>query len=170
MLKMNGISKKEIKMIAELEFKKKYFFTREDIKPYFQNKTQMRDTIYNLHKKGRIVTLNRNKYYLIPIKAKSGSWAEHPYVLADEMFDGNGYFIGGWDAANYWRLTDQIPMKISVWTTKRQGTIKVLNTTFIFRRATKKKMSSAVLETIDQHSFRILNKKASKKWLSKRDW
>lgn len=167
---MNGISKKEMKMVAELEFQKKYFFTREDIKPYFKNRTQMRDTIYNLHKKGRIVTLNRNKYYLIPIKAKSGRWAEHPYVLADEMFDGEGYFIGGWDAANYWRLTDQIPMKISVWTIKRQGTIKVLNTTFIFRRATKKKMSSAVIKTIDQHPFRILNKKASKKWLSKRDW
>ena len=38
---MKGISKKEIEIVADLEFRKRYYFTRDDVKHHFQNKKQM---------------------------------------------------------------------------------------------------------------------------------
>ena len=165
---IKGLSKREIEIIANLEFDKKYFFTSKDIDKFSKNKAQRYNIIKNLLKKKRIVKLNRKKYYLIPIKAKSGSWAEYPFIIADEMCNGKDYFIGGWAAANYWRLTDQIPMWTEVYTTKRQGKIKVLNTAIIFRRTTKERLDKAVTKYIEGHPFNILKWQESKKWIKSR--
>lgn len=118
---MQGLSKKEMEIVANLEFEQKYFFTSKDIDTYTQNKTQRYNIIKNLLQKKRIIKLNRYKYYLIPIKARKGTWSVHPFIIIDEMMDGKKYFIGCWAAANYWQLTDQIPMKYEVYTNRRQG-------------------------------------------------
>lgn len=165
---IKGLSDKEMEIIANLEFSKKYFFTRDDIKSHFKTYNQIRHTIHKLIQKGRIIQLNRNKYYLVPIKAKSGKWAESSFVLIDEIMNSENYFIGGWAAANYWKLTDQIPMKMEVYSTKRQGKDKILSTSIIFRRTTKNKISRAITQTIDQHEFKIMNKKEMKKWMKLR--
>ena len=166
---MEGLSKKETEIIAELEFKEHYYFTREDIKHHFQKDSQMRHTLHKLLKKERIVSLNKNKYYLITIKARKGKWADDSFIIADEVCNGKDYFIGGWAAANYYRLTDQIPMKIEVYTTKRQGTKKIINTTFIFRRTTKEKTARAITKHIMRHPFKIINKKEAEQWLRGRN-
>jgi len=157
-----------MEIISNLEFEKRYFFTRQDIKKFFKTYNQMRHTIHKLLQKSRIIRLNREKYYLIPVKAKTGKWAEASFSLIDEIMEGKDYFIGGWAAANYWKLTDQVPMKIEAYTTKRQGIRKFLATTVIFRRTTKKRLSHAVTEKAGEHTFRILNKEESKKWLKLR--
>src|SRR3989338_164732 len=102
---MKGLSKKEVEIVSWLEFNKKYFFATAYIARFSRDKTQRYNIIKNLLKKRRIAKLNREKYYLVPIKAKSGSWSEHPFIIADESCDGAGYFIGGWSAAKYWKLT-----------------------------------------------------------------
>ena len=86
------------------------------------------------------------------------------------MFNGENYFVGGWSAANYWRLTDQIPFWIEVFTTKRQGKKVILNTKFIFRRTTLKKIKKAIVREIDKHTFLIMNKKEMKKWMKSREF
>ncbi|MBI4175888.1 MAG: hypothetical protein HY518_01680, partial [Candidatus Aenigmarchaeota archaeon] len=73
---MKGLSKTEIAAIADLEFRQKYYFTKEDITSHFRNKRQIINTIYALKKKGRIVPLNKNKYFLVPIKARAGRWTD----------------------------------------------------------------------------------------------
>lgn len=168
MKKIKQMSQKQMEIIAWLEFYKKYFFTIEDIKHFFRNKTQRYNTVKRLLQKGRIVKLNKEKYYLIPIKAKSGSWAEDPFVLADEIFNGKDYFIGGWSAANYWKLTEQIPVWIEAFSTKRQGKRIVLNTRFIFRRTSQEKIKRAVKMAVKEHTFLIMNKKEMKKWMKSR--
>jgi predicted transcriptional regulator of viral defense system len=166
---MEGLSKKQIEVISELEFMRKYYFTRNDIKQYFRSNKQMTDFIYNLRRKGRIASLSKSKYYLIPIKARKGLWAEDSFIIADEMFNGQSYFIGGWAAAQYWHLTDQVPMKIEVYTTKRQGRKKILTTTFIFRRTTSKRTErDAVTQKMGEHRFRILSREKAKKWMRSR--
>jgi predicted transcriptional regulator of viral defense system len=162
---MEGLSKKEISIISELEFGKKYYFTRDDIKHHFEDRIQINHTIHKLISKKRIVSLNRNKYYLIPIKAKTGKWVDDPFIQADEIFNGKDYFIGGWASANYWKLTDQIPMKIEIYSTKRQGKFRVTNNEFIFRRTTENRVKRAVLEKVGEHEFRIESKEDSKKWI-----
>ncbi len=165
---MEGLSEREIKVVASLEFDEKYFFRREDIKKHFENSTQLKNTLHRLQKKRRIIKLNKDKYYLVPIKARSGKWSLHPFILIDEMMGGAGYFIGGWAAANYWRLTDQIPMRYDVWTTKRHGRAEALNTKIVFHRTTNRRVDESVVRNYANHDFRILSKENSIKWMKLR--
>lgn len=166
---MHGLSKKEIEIISWLEFYKRYFFTSADIDRFSTNKTQRYNIIKSLLSKKRIVKINRSKYYLVPIKAKSGAWAEHPFIIVDEICNSKDYFIGGWSAANYWRLTDQIPMKTDVYTTRRQGIIKILSARIVFHRTTKKRIEeSSTIKEIQEHIFYILNMGESQKWMKLR--
>ena len=162
---MKGLSKKELEAVAELEFHRKYFFTRDDISHLFKNKRQMTNIVYTLRKKGRIHRLNKNKYFLVPIKARKGKWTDHPLIIADAMLNGANYYVGGWFAANYWRLTDQIPFQVDIYTTKRQGKVTMFNMRFVFHRTTQKSLRKAVTQTIDEHQFKILNKEQVRKWL-----
>ena len=164
-LKMEALSKKEVEVISRLEFDRKYFFTREVITGFFQNDQQISDFIFGLKEKRRIVKINKRKYYLIPIKAKSGGWSEDPFIIADEICDGKDYFIGGYASANYWKLTDQIPMQFDVYTTRRQGKVKIMNTRFVFHRTTKKRVKDVFIGNISGHDFRIMDKEDAKKWI-----
>ena len=94
--------------------------------------------------------------------------SEDSFILIDEIMNGSGYYIGGWASANYWGLTEQVPMKIETFTTKRNGIKKYLTTTIIFKRTTKARIKNAVVQTINNHKFRILGKEESKKWLKSR--
>ena len=162
---MKGLSKKEIKLISWLEFENKEFFTRRDIKKFFKNKNEMNVYIHKLMKKGRIVKINKTKYYLIPIKAFEGYWTEHPFVIVDEIFNGKDYFIGGKAAANYWKIIPQIPTQIDVYTTKKQGTKEILGVRIRFIRTTEKNMRDFVTREIGKHKFIIASKKRSMEWM-----
>ncbi len=166
---MEGLSKKEMKITATLDFDKKYFFTSADIDTFAKNKTERYNIIKHLLKKKRIIKLNKTKYYLIRLRSKFDTWAESPIIAADEMCDGKEYMIGGWAAANYWRLTDQIPMQVDIYTTKRQGKVKLFNARFFFHRTTAKRLKKdAVMERIGEHTFLIQNKEVTKKWMKSR--
>jgi predicted transcriptional regulator of viral defense system len=165
---MKPLSKKEVEVIANLEFGSSYYFAREDIEKFFANTRQMTNTLYRLKKKKRIVPLSKKKYFLVPIKARHGKWTDNPLIVADEMFNGENYFVGGWYASWYWKLTDQVPMQIDIYTTQRQGEAKILNKRYVFHRTTKNRMCRAVTETIRGHSFRILSKEDTEKWLRSR--
>ena len=167
-LQMKGLSNKEIQVIAELEFSQKYYFTKADIMRHFKNRNEIKDFIYHLRKKGRVVKINRSKYYLVPIKAKSGKWSDNPFIIVDEICNGKDYFIGGWAAANYWNLTDQIPMRTDVYTTRRQGKTKILSNNFMFHRTSKKRISKAVTEKTGNKTFRIVPKGDAKEWMKSR--
>ncbi|MBS3137710.1 hypothetical protein J4232_04710 [Candidatus Woesearchaeota archaeon] len=166
---MESLSKKEVEIIADLEFRKKYYFTTEDIRQHFENKKHIVNTIYRLRRKQRILKLNKNKYYLVPIKARYGKWTDNPLIVVDEICNGKDYFIGGWYAAYYWKLTDQIPMQVDIYTTRKQGKMKVLNKRFVFHRTSEKNMKKYVVQQITEHEFRIINQKESKLWMKSRE-
>lgn len=161
---MVRLSERAIKVISDLEFQEKYYFTRDEIKKHFDNEKQLSNFIYVQKKNGRIIKLNKNKYFLIPIKARTGKWTDHPLIVADEMMNGSKYYIGKWYAAYYWKYTEQVPMQIDIFTTKRQGKTKKLNKRYVFHRVRPEALKKAVTETIKGHQFRILNKKETKKW------
>lgn len=166
---IKSLSAQEVRIISDLEFKQKYYFTKDDIKDFFKNQSKLNYTIHRLITKKRIVKLNRNKYYLVPIKARTGKWTDDSFIIADEIFNSKDYYIGGWAAANYWRLTEQIPMKIEVYTNKRNGTMKILSNTFIFRKTTPRRINNAVIKKSNAHIFRILSKKEAKEWMKLRE-
>jgi predicted transcriptional regulator of viral defense system len=166
---MQGISKKEIKVIADLEFRRLYYFTFDDISNHFNNKKQMLNWIYTLTKKGRIIRLNKNKYFLVPIKARTGKWTDEPLIITDEICNGKDYYVGGWYSAYYWKLTEQVPMQVDIYTTKRQGKLSILNKRFVFHRARKNAIEEAVTEFINNHAFRIISREKAIKWMKSRE-
>ena len=167
-IEIRGLSSKEVKIIAWLEFYQKYFFTSEDIKQFFSNKNTSYGWIQKLLNKKLIIKLNQNKYYLVPIKAKSGGWAEEDFIVIDEMCNSGEYYIGGWSAANYWRLTDQIPFWHDIFTINKRGRRKVLNVGIIFHQIRKIDKSKYTIKKIKKHEFKILNKRETKKWMKLR--
>ena len=168
-IEIKGLSSNEVKIIAWLEFYQKYFFTSNDIKHFFSNKSTLYRGIQKLLSKKRIIKLNQKKYYLVPIKAKSGGWAEDDFLIIDEMCNSGEYYIGGWSAANYWRLTDQIPFWYDVFTINKRGRKKILNTGIIFHQIRKIAKSKYAIKKIKKHEFKILNKRETKKWMKYRN-
>jgi predicted transcriptional regulator of viral defense system len=166
---IKGLSSQEMKLASELEFKGNYYFTRKDIAPLFENEKQITNALYGLKKKERIIKLNRSKYYFIPIKARSGKWIDDIPIAIDEILDGQDYFIGGWFASNSWRLTDQIPFQADVYTTRRQGKVKIFNMRIIFHRTSKRNLKKAIVQKIQNHNFFILNKKEAGEWMKSRE-
>ena len=161
---MKGLSNKEIKVVSWLELENKRFFTRKDIKRFFKNENEMNVYIYKLKNKNRIIRINKNKYYLIPIKAYKNRWSEHPFILVDEIFNGKDYFIGGKAAAYYWGYIEQIPTEVDVYSTKKQGSKKIFNIKINFIRTSKRTMKNFVIRKIKNHKFIIANKKSALKW------
>lgn len=161
---MKGLSDKEIEVVSYLELENKRFFTRKDIRRFFKNENEMNVYIHKLKKKNRIIKLNKTKYYLIPIKAFKGHWSEHPFILVDEIFNGKDYYIGGKAATYYWGYIEQIPGRIDVYSTKKQGTRKIFDVTIRFIRTTKRNMKDYVKRRIKGHDFIIANKKRSLEW------
>ncbi len=167
---IKSLSEREVRIISGLEFNHMYYFTREDIAKHFQKQNKLNYAIHRLISKKRIIKLNKNKYYLVPIKAQTGKWSDNPFIIADEICNGKSYYIGGWAAANYWRLTEQIPMKMEIYTNKRNGTMKILSNNFIFRKTTKKRIDNAVTQKVKDHAFKILDKKEAKEWLKSKNF
>ena len=162
---MKSLSGKELEIISYLEFNKKYFFTRNDIKNFFKNENLMNYYINRLKSKKRILKLNKEKYYLIPIKAKGGYWSEHPLIAVDEVMNSRDYYIGSIYAKYYWKFIEQIPMQIDVYSTRKQGVMNIFGIRIKFRRIRKINKSDYVTKKIQGHKFNIATKKLTKKWI-----
>lgn len=158
-----GLSEKELAFISRLELKGRITFIRDEIKSNFSSTNEMNVYLHRLKKKGRIIKLNKNKYFLIPVKAVGGKWSEHPFILIDEIMNGKNYCIVGKAAANYWKLIDQIPFEFEVDNTRKHEMVNIFNARLNFRK--KRKLPKSVERTIQGHKFIIATKKESKKWI-----
>ena len=158
-----GLSEKELAFISKLELKGRNTFSRYEIRSNFTSVNEMNVYLHRLKKKGRIIKLNKNKYFLIPVKAVGGKWSEHPFIIIDEIMNGKDYCIVGKGAANYWKLIDQIPFEFEVYNTRKHEVITIFNARLTFRR--KRKLPEHVEKTIQGHKFIVATKKESKKWM-----
>ncbi len=163
---MKGISGKEIELISYLEFNKRYYFTRDDIKGFFKNNSLMNFYLHSLKIKGRVFKLNKTKYFLVPIRAKGGFWTEHPLIAVDEIMNSGDYYIGGPYAKYYWKYIEQVPRQIDVYSTKKQGAMKIFNITIKFKRIREIRKEDYITKSIHGHQFNIATKKSTKKWMN----
>lgn len=159
----SGLSEKELVFISKLELKGQYFFTRSEIKDNFTSDNEMGVYLHRLKKKGRIIKLNRSKYFLIPIKAVDRKWSEHPFILIDEIMEGKDYCIAGKAAAYYWKLIDQIPFEYVVYTNTKHRKMTIFNARLNFRK--KRNLPKSVTKEIRNHKFVIATKKESEQWV-----
>lgn len=160
-----SLTEKEIKFISKLELKEKYFFTREDIEDNFTSANEMNVYLHRLKYKGRIIKLNKSKYFLMPIKAVGNKWSEHPFIIIDEIMNGKDYCIVGKAAVNYWKLIDQIPFEFEVYNTKKHEAMEIFHVRLNFRKRRKQNIPKGVARNLQNHKFIIASKEESKKWM-----
>jgi len=163
---MVRLSDRAITVISDLEFQKKYYFKKGDIRKHFNSDKQLYDFIYNQRKNKRIIKLNKDKYFLVPMKARYRKWTDHPLIVADEIMNSSEYYIGGWYAAKFWGLTDQVPMQIDIYSNKKFGEMQIMNKRYVFHRVRKESLSKGIIRKIKEHQFIILKRKEAKKWIS----
>jgi predicted transcriptional regulator of viral defense system len=67
---------------------------------------------------GWLSRVQRGLYIPVPLEARSPDVApEDPWIIAERLY--NPCYIGGWSAAEYWQLTEQIFRTVLVMTTRR---------------------------------------------------
>jgi len=162
---MTNLSDKAITIISDLEFKEKYYFRKDDIRKHFDSNKQLYDFIYNQRKNNRVIKLNKDKYFLVPIKARYRTWTDHPLIVADEIMNGKEYYIGGWYASKYWKLTEQVPMQIDIYSPNKYGKMKIMNKRYVFHRIRPEALKKGVKKKIEEHQFIILKKSEAEKWI-----
>jgi len=94
-----------------------------------------------------IVRVRRGLYLIPPIEAEPGKpiTVEDPWVLAREVF--SPCYIGGWSAAEYWELTEQIFRSTLVVTAAhvRERTIMLVGHEYRLFSVPRERMSDMVL-------------------------
>ena len=160
-----GLSQKELDFISKLELKGKYFFTRGDIRGNFSSDNEMNVYLHRLKGKGRIVKLNKSKYFLIPVKAVGSKWSEHPFALINEIMNGKDYCIAGKAAAHYWKLIDQIPFEFLVYTPKKHSLMRLFNIRLHFMKRRKKNFPETTVRKMHGVPFFIATKQESRQWI-----
>ena len=67
---------------------------------------------------GWLSRVRRGLYIPVPLEARSADIVpEDPWIIADKIF--SPCYIGGWSAAEYWNLTEQIYRTVLVMTTRK---------------------------------------------------
>ncbi len=84
---------------------------------------QLRDLLHSLCEKGRLEHIERGKYLVLP-RAATGTWQEHPFVVAAGIAPQPSY-VTGWAALAHQRLTTQLPRVVHV--ALREKTRKPIN-------------------------------------------
>ncbi|HEC13390.1 MAG TPA: hypothetical protein ENI80_09125 [Acidiferrobacteraceae bacterium] len=92
-------------------------------------------------KKGWLSRVRRGLYISVPLESRTADIPlEDAWVIADKLY--SPCYIGGWSAAEYWDLTEQIFRTVIVLTTQRPRERKpiIKGTEFLFRTVPDKAM------------------------------
>src|SRR5712692_4407532 len=87
-------------------------------KSFNQSPKDAAKTLAAWAKQGWLSRVRRGLYVPVPLEARTGDVAlEDPLIIADRLFE--PCYIGGWSAAEYLDLTEQIFRSVLVMTTKK---------------------------------------------------
>ncbi len=91
--------------------------------------------------KGWLARIKRGVYIPIPLESVTSNISlEDPWVVAEKLY--LPCYIGGWSAAEYWHLTEQIFRSIVIFTIKKSRTQiqKIKDTEFLLRKTSEEAM------------------------------
>lgn len=120
-----SLSKREADIITELSYHGKVIFTPDDLRGMTASP---RNVLDQLVRKKWLLKIKRGVYVLVPLTAGRGgadSHTLHDFVIGSLFVD--PYYIGYASALNYYGLTEQIPPRTYVATTRPRNGRRVLN-------------------------------------------
>lgn len=92
-------------------------------------------------KKGWLSRVKRGLYIPIPLESRTAEIPlEDPWIIAERLY--SPCYIGGWSAAEYWDLTEQVFRTVMVMTTQkpRERNPIIKGTKFLLRTLSEKEM------------------------------
>lgn len=98
--------------------------------------------LFGWARQGWLYRIKRGIYIPVPLESSNGEPAiEDPWIIANTVF--NPCYIGGWSAAEYWDLTEQIFQSICVMTIneKRSKQVVLGNVEFYVKTISSEKLS-----------------------------
>lgn len=113
-IKTKTLSVAEIELLSRLEFERKEIYTRDEIISFSKDKKKAVYLIKKLLEKGRLVSIIRNTYLLIPMRAPKGQWAGNEYLIAKALARKANYYIGYSSVFNSYGFTDQVAQVIHI--------------------------------------------------------
>jgi predicted transcriptional regulator of viral defense system len=130
----------ESKLLFALEELEASVFSFDEAKKAMEiSSDSLKNVIYRLKKKKRVIEIKRGKYLFVPARAgPEGNWSEYTFRALPKLL-GENYYVGFWTALNYWGMTEQHPLVCFVATTKRAKDFEFSNQKIKFVTVSGKK-------------------------------
>jgi predicted transcriptional regulator of viral defense system len=101
------------------ELARKQIFTFDEAEQVFDvERESLRVTLSRMEEEGSIKRLERGKYLVVPLSARSGVYTLNEFVVGSELVE--PYAVGYWSALSYHGLTEQFPGTVFIQTTSRK--------------------------------------------------
>jgi predicted transcriptional regulator of viral defense system len=130
-----GVNEKNRKLLDELHrFERSIFFVEEAAKFLKLPVNKTRTSLGYLARRGWLTRIKPGLYTVVPLGIiNPQEYRKNVWVIATQIFA--PCYIGGWSAAEYWALTDQIFNSVFVCTTKsfRKKETIIQGTQFILK-------------------------------------
>lgn len=124
----SNLKKEELYLISRAEYEKRKLITSDFARKLFPQPQIAAAVLDSLARKGRLIQLQRGKYFLVPIKAPNQQWMPNEFVVAALWMGDIPYYIGYFTIYHYWGFTDQIPQMVFILNTRRNAEAKIGNT------------------------------------------
>lgn len=118
----------------------------------------LKNMLYRLKRKKRIIEIKKGKYLFVPAKAGlEGNWSEYVFRALPKIVN-KEYYVGFWTALNYWGLTEQLPITTFVAITSRAKDFEFLHQKIKLVSVSKKKFFGFVKQKTGETDFNISNR------------
>lgn len=144
------------KILSELNRKKQEIYSFQEIFKISGSDSQnaVRVIISRIVKEKRLAPLKRGVYLYVP-EGYEENWTTSNFWIGANLVD--PYAISFWSALNHWGLTEQLPKKTYIQTTKslKNYNKKILNNDYQFIRVTNKRFFGITKIWVANHQVNI---------------
>jgi len=144
------------KILSGLNREKREIYSFKDIFDISgaDNKNSVRKIISRIVKNGRLVSLKQGLYLYVP-EGYEKSWTASNFWIGANLVA--PYAISFWSALNHWGLTEQLPNKTYIQTTKSLKNYhrKILNNDYQFIKLIDKRFFGITQIWVDNHQVNI---------------
>jgi predicted transcriptional regulator of viral defense system len=106
-------------LISRAEFERQKVLTGEFARKIFGDPKKAANILEKLKRKGRLIKIERGKYFIVPIKSPDQLWSPNEFLTAKYWMGDAPYYIGYFSMFNYWGFTDQVPQTVFILNTKK---------------------------------------------------
>ncbi|MEK6657252.1 MAG: type IV toxin-antitoxin system AbiEi family antitoxin domain-containing protein [Nitrospirota bacterium] len=139
---ISGLGKKERKRLSAIVRETKGTISVKEASNILKvSDTEAAKMLSRWAKKGWLSRVKRGLYIPIPLESRTAEIPlDDPWIIVERLY--SPCYIGGWSAAEYWGLTEQVFRTVVVMTTQkpRERNPIIKGTNFLLRTISEKKM------------------------------